>query len=253
MQDQRGRGGDSAEEADLRERADRVHARLDEVARADEPGFEELVGIEEIVGALARLEPGAQRSVWNMQTRLGYDPEDPGYELTASSLQRGIQTMLVTTPASQAMNPLLSSLYPWARLGPVFLRAAVVDEERVVVEGRMTADGSPTAWLTERAEVVDAVCDVWVRTLALSRPVLPLGEQPPLTHRQLQVARLIALGEKDQSIARQLDMSARTVERDVRTILVALGVSSRTEAVLTMIGRGRNGGRRSRERRDRSD
>jgi DNA-binding NarL/FixJ family response regulator len=71
----------------------------------------------------------------------------------------------------------------------------------------------------------------------MSTPVLGPGESPGLTKRQLEVARLLATGQKDQSIARQLDMSARTVERDVRAILEELGARSRTEAVLAMSGR----------------
>ncbi len=58
------------------------------------------------------------------------------------------------------------------------------------------------------------------------------------------MARLLAIGEKDQSIARRLEMSARTVERDVRTILEVLGARSRTDAVLAMSGRGSGSGRR---------
>jgi DNA-binding NarL/FixJ family response regulator len=52
----------------------------------------------------------------------------------------------------------------------------------------------------------------------------------------------MCVGAKDQSIARALGTSPRTVERDIRTVLSELGASSRTEAVLLMRGRGVNGG-----------
>lgn len=116
----------------------------------------------------------------------------------------------------------------------------------MLIEGLDTADGEPTAWLTDRMDFVVPVLEVWHRTFELSTPVLAPGEDPPLSRRQLQVARLLATGEKDQSIARRLDMSARTVERDVRTILEVLGARSRTDAVLAMSGRGSAGNRRVR-------
>jgi DNA-binding NarL/FixJ family response regulator len=90
--------------------------------------------------------------------------------------------------------------------------------------------------------VVRAVIDHWHATRALSEPILPPGAEPPLSERQLEVCRLLAIGEKDQVIARTLGTSARTVEREVRTILNELGATSRTEAVLLMRGRGVNGG-----------
>ena len=139
-------------------------------------------------------------------------------------------------------HPLLPSIFPTTRLGPVFLRAMVVDEEQVIVEGPDTAEGERTAWYTTRAEIVADVVDVWHCTRELSQPILPPGAEPPLSERQLEVCRLLAVGEKDQVIARTLGTSARTVERDVRTILHELGASSRTEAVLLMRGRGVNGG-----------
>jgi len=57
----------------------------------------------------------------------------------------------------------------------------------------------------------------------------------------VRVACLLALGEKDQTIARRLGLSGRTVEREVRVVLQALGARGRTEAVMLMRGRGING------------
>lgn len=230
--------GESEEVRELRTMADTVReALLDAslIAHGDE--LLRLVGLAEIAACLTRLEPSARRTVWNMQPRVQYDPHDPGPVLTEASQRRGVQTVLVTRPATLLANPLLPSLYPTARVGPVFLRALVVDTERVLVEGLDTADGEPTAWLTDRMDFVVPVLEIWERTRALSSPVLGPDETPGLSKRQLEVARLLATGAKDQTIARQLDMSARTVERDVRAILEELGARSRTEAVLAMSGR----------------
>jgi len=227
---------------DLRRRCDDVRRTLAQATGEGGGDLRHLVGWAELVAELARMEPSAERSVWVLQPRYFYDPEDPGVELTNSALARGVQTLLITRPATLQTHPLLPSIFPATRVAPVFLRAMVVDEQRAVVEGEDTVEGDRTAWFTTRRDLLDAVLDVWQRTLPLSTPVLEPGTQPPLSRRQLRVAQLLAVGEKDVAIAHRLDMSARTVERDVRVILTELGARSRTEAVLLMRGRGVNGG-----------
>lgn len=229
---------------DLRRRCDDVRRMLADATRhGGGRDLRHLVGWRELVAQLAEMEPSAERSVWVLQPQYFYDPEDPGVELTHSALARGVQTLLITRPVTLQTHPLLPSIFPATRIGPVFLRTMVVDEDRALVEGEDTLEGDRTAWYTSRHDLVGALLDVWQRTVALSTPVLEPGTQPPLSRRQLQVAQLLAVGEKDVAIAHRLQMSARTVERDVRAILGELGARSRTEAVLLMRGRGVNGGR----------
>ena len=232
-----------AEVADLRARSDGVREMLASAARAGEPGDPRLVvGLPGLVAELKRIAPTTRRSAWVMQPRYFYDPEDPGVELSHRAAERGVQMVVAVPPSTVVTHPLLSSIFPETRLAPVFIRAMVVDEARMLVEGPDTADGQRTSWYTTRPDLVAAMLDVWRRTVALSSPILPPGTPPPLTRRQLEVARLVSVGEKDVSIARLLDMSQRTVEREVRALLHFLGARSRTEAVLLMGGRGVNGG-----------
>jgi DNA-binding CsgD family transcriptional regulator len=231
------------EVVDLRARSNAVRDLLDRAARGDESGDPRLVvGLPGMVEELQRLEPSAERSAWVMQPRYFYDPEEPGVELSRAALARGVQTQLVVPPSTVLTHPLLPSIFPTTRLAPVFIRAMVVDEQRMLVGGPDTADGQRTSWYTARPEIVAAMVDLWRRTLALSTPILPAGAEPPLSQRQLEVARLVAVGEKDVSIARLLELSPRTVEREVRAVLDELGARSRAEAVLLMGGRGVNGG-----------
>lgn len=58
---------------------------------------------------------------------------------------------------------------------------------------------------------------------------LPLASQPPLTPRQLIVARAVASGKSNRDIATELYISVKTVEFHVNQILMRLGVDSRTE------------------------
>ena len=56
-----------------------------------------------------------------------------------------------------------------------------------------------------------------------------LASQPPLTSRQLAVARAVASGKSNREVAAELFISLKTVEFHVNQILVRLGVDSRAE------------------------
>ena len=229
----------------LREQSDEVERLVVELAASDARGSDEvrpLVGLKALVGELRRLEPTATRIARVLQPDYSYDPEDPGVELARRAQARGVEQRLVTSPQSLRTHPLLTSIFPGTLTGPVFLRAMVVDEAAAVIGGRPDAFGNRVSWSTRSPQVIAAVLEVWQETLPHCRQALAPGEDPPLTPRQLDVARLLCTGEKDKSIARLLDLSARTVEREVSAILRALGATSRTEAVLLMRGRGVNGG-----------
>lgn len=239
-----GDGGDDVRR--LRDQSAELGVRMDRLAREDDgTRVRLLVGWRDIVATLRTLEPSATKSSRVLQPQYSYDPEEPGIELTRSARARGVETELITRPATVEHHPLLSSIFPHTLIGPCFLRAVVVDERRALVGGPEDLDGNRTAWFTCLPEVVEEVTDLWRATVPLCRPILEPGQRPPLTERQLDVARLLCVGEKDKAIARLLQLSARTVEREVSAILVALGAGSRTEAVLAMRGRGVNGGVRA--------
>jgi DNA-binding NarL/FixJ family response regulator len=63
-------------------------------------------------------------------------------------------------------------------------------------------------------------------------------EEVPLTRKELEVLRLIASGLSNKEIARELDITERTVRFHVGNILSKLWVSSRTEAVVEGLKRG---------------
>jgi len=197
------------------------------------------VGQSHVMGALDRLERTTRRSAWSLLPWVAFDPEDPGYELNPRSRSRGVDLRTITQPRNLRFNPLLTSFCPWARVGPVVMRLIVIDEQAAVVEGPTTVEGDTTAWLATDGEILTRALDVWSTTWAESRPALAPGEPPPLNERQLEVARGVCLGRTDAVIARQLRISERTVARDVAAILEVTQAGSRAEAVLNMLGRGR--------------
>jgi NarL family two-component system response regulator LiaR len=70
--------------------------------------------------------------------------------------------------------------------------------------------------------------------LAQSYAALAQGKRQavPLTPRQREILRLLALGLENKQIARRLGIGVHTVKTHVSRVLHKLGVSSRTEAVV---------------------
>ena len=66
----------------------------------------------------------------------------------------------------------------------------VVDGRHAIVGGPGDSTGRRVAWYTTAPEVVDAIADLWHATVPLCRRILEPGQKPPLTERQLEVARL---------------------------------------------------------------
>jgi DNA-binding NarL/FixJ family response regulator len=102
--------------------------------------------------------------------------------------------------------------------------------EEVATAIRAAAQGS--AWLSPRAADV-----------VLSRMRRPLHEGAEasiqeLSPRELGVLQLIARGEENAEIARQLNISPRTVKNHVSSILAKLGLPSRIQAAIYAVRHG---------------
>jgi DNA-binding NarL/FixJ family response regulator len=64
----------------------------------------------------------------------------------------------------------------------------------------------------------------------------PSGEH--LTERQVNVLELLALGKSNKVIARELDVSEKTVKSHITAVFRALGVVNRTQAAMEARKRG---------------
>jgi DNA-binding NarL/FixJ family response regulator len=94
--------------------------------------------------------------------------------------------------------------------------------------------------------IADKMMDVIREVAGGGRPILPEVAQrltgrmfkAPLTARELEVLRLIAVGRRNKEIAADLNISEDTVQGHVKNIFSKLDVHDRTEAVAVAVRRG---------------
>lgn len=103
---------------------------------------------------------------------------------------------------------------------------------------------------TDRAGLIDAIRkasigeSAWTRdelrrvTGALATPRLNADVEVPLTQRESEVLRQLALGLTNKEIAQALHISYETVKEHVQHILRKVGVSDRTQAAVWAVRKG---------------
>ena len=73
---------------------------------------------------------------------------------------------------------------------------------------------------------------------AMSKSAPKVDDEVPLTNRETQVLRHIALGLSNKEIGRSLEISIETVKEHVQNILRKIAVSDRTQAAVWAVRRG---------------
>ena len=185
---------------------------------------------EAVRAALPSLEPSVSRSVWRLSPR----PTQPGNlvaELNRQSLARGLdlRSVINRNAVSRPIAAADASVRDRVRVAPVQLQLLLLDEERFVVDGPVLLPGEgPSGWLISDTDAVAAAGALWHGTWARSEP-LP-GTAFLMTERQRAVAVGLLRGETDAAIARTLRVSVRTVATEVRTLMNAVGATSRYQA-----------------------
>jgi DNA-binding CsgD family transcriptional regulator len=87
---------------------------------------------------------------------------------------------------------------------------------------------SATHWFEDAARRSDGMNAPWYAARARDKKDQLVRRGGPLSPRELEVARMVATGESNRSIATRMHLSERTVEQHVSTSLRKLGMSSRS-------------------------
>jgi DNA-binding CsgD family transcriptional regulator len=144
---------------------------------------------------------------------------------------RGVKLRILADPGG--MGPEVAGRFArargvQARLHPGLpFRGAIADRRlAVVMLDRETPNNR--ALLVRPSPLLDAL--VLLYEISWSRAVPVDGAPPGLTELEHEVLTLLAAGLKDEAIARQLEVTTRTVRRRVQAVLTALNARSRFEA-----------------------
>ncbi|MFC7486058.1 LuxR C-terminal-related transcriptional regulator [Knoellia sp. CPCC 206453] len=116
-----------------------------------------------------------------------------------------------------------------------------VDRTAAVVDISHLEPGGGGSLYVQQRQLASALMDMCIGLFSLSTP-LPRTPRGPslrrLTDRDGQIIAMLAAGASDLTIARQLSISQRTVERRVRTIMEELGATTRFQAGAIAVRRG---------------
>lgn len=191
---------------------------------------------EELEQRLRAIEARTRRSLVNMQSRWWIDPNDRSPQLDERSRRRGVAVTLFVPKRAIELSPLLPSVHPDVWIAPVRQDAMLIDDSLAILSGGLDDEGRRIFCTTTDAQLTALLRDIVTALRARAvRPEVVTG-QPPLTPRQVQVALALARGDKDTSTARRLRTSLRTVEREVSAVVSHLGVRTRQEAALAIVG-----------------
>ncbi len=117
------------------------------------------------------------------------------------------------------------------------MRLIIIDDEIAVIPNSATRSG---AWVLHSADLVRPALtlfeQVWASAAALDH--VERSDDVVSEARMRHVAVLMAAGLKDETIARRLDVSIRTVRRLVSATMAALQSESRFQAGVTAVKRG---------------
>lgn len=132
-----------------------------------------------------------------------------------------------------------------ARVLPrVPLKMIVVDRREAVLPLTASAEGTrSTAVVVRRSRLCDALVELFEATWAQATPVFSGAApespaHPEASEADLALLHLLNAGLKDEAIARQLDVSIRTLRRRIADLMRRLGATSRFQAGTQAMRRG---------------
>ncbi len=206
----------------------------------------ELLSAEESFAAVEDVQRSTSGEVLSCHLAVNIDVDSPTYvELVQHQLRAG-RRMRGLYPADVVDDPQrLTYVRRWAESGeevrlvqPPLPTIAVFGTEVALVSATGNADGTGDARLLVRAPalvalVADLFWELWSRATPLGREDAEVSDDD----RQ-RILELLRAGTKDESIARQLGISLRTVRRRVAELMDELGARTRFQAGMEAERRG---------------
>ncbi|MHA3704128.1 LuxR C-terminal-related transcriptional regulator [Jatrophihabitans sp. YIM 134969] len=216
--------------------------------RSAHPGdvVEILTGAEAVGTRLREAQRGANRSIRGLD-RPPYVSVRPGSNRDLlAKVEEGLDVRIVLDGAAAAWpGRLTGEILEWRAAGDrvriaeqLPTKVFLVDDEIALVPVVSTeASLQQSAYVVHPGSLLDALAALFEREWERAS-VLPSVEQSEVDDATAALLTLLAAGQTDAAIARAFEVSERTVQRRVQTLLARLGVTSRFQAGLRARERG---------------
>lgn len=220
----------------------RTHAQgLGEIYRKMQVRWEhpsELVelieGAANVAGAFARLQRQAEREVRGFDRPPYVGDPARGNPDQVHQQEQGVAYRVVYDRAGLALPGRMGEIWKaihhgaQARVGDVPMKMVLCDDKAALIPA--ASSGGHAAYLIHTSTLLDVVIalfeSTWERAVAVNRLGASEGDRE-LMGADLQLLGLLAAGATDESIARNLGWSVRTVRRHVHRLMVDLGAETR--------------------------
>lgn len=168
----------------------------------------------------------------------------------APVLRRGVRCRSIYEVASLSLPGRLPHIRALAALGEQSRVARRLPMKMIICDRRLAMlplsftpeDRTESVMLIESSTLLDALVDLfeayWQRSTPVSASPKRSANPVDLPPEELEVLRLLNIGLKDESIARQLGVSMRTTRRRIASLLDRLGVTTRFQAGIAAAKRG---------------
>lgn len=219
-----------------------------------DPGqlVEVLVGQNAIVTRMAALLEGAREEILNLYAPPLVNAENLTGDAERGKLTSGIRIRVIYAVESLSEEGMLASVLRDVASGEdarvlrtVPLKLLVVDRTWAMLPLTSSQTGtSGSAVLVHRSRLTDALVSLFE---ALWEQASPIGSASELTGDgdtspghppDVHLLQLLAAGLKDETIARHLGVSERTLRRRITTLIERLGAASRFQAGIQAARRG---------------
>lgn len=196
---------------------------------------------------LYQLATEAEASVWALQPDRGLTPEAmaAARPLDHDLRARDVACRLVVTASSLHTPGWLGYLHELQQIGQQVRVAGTVSQRCIIVDGHTAVipssdHGSPGAYVLHGHSLVAPVVALFEEIWLHAGPVPQDGEDRSSStpERMREVAALLALGIKDEAVARRLGVSVRTVRRLIAATMTELRTDSRFQAGVAAVRRG---------------
>ncbi|MFJ8648425.1 helix-turn-helix domain-containing protein [Streptomyces sp. NPDC093546] len=230
------------------ERAERAAAALAEEYRAEAAGpvahdlVEVVTGASAVAHRLRQLRLGAVREVCALMTEPygpGPDPE-PDAEHASASESASVEYRAVVAREVLSRPDGVAGLLP--RAGRLRV-ADRVPSELVIADGTVAVvpltrgrDAEPAALVVHASGLLESLTALFEAVWREAVPLRPgsanrvaQGAAPGPDATDLEILSLLLAGLTDASVAKQLDLGLRTVQRRVKALMEAAGVTTRLQ------------------------